>query len=173
MYIQRPVLVASYLWTPNSFRTTNEVQYLELSPFVTIRALFSDSRWVTSEWQTQAAKLINFLLELFLSDLDNSFASCWLLVSSADARKTAKLLVVLVKTVCLSMQLRWNATLFIASGGSRNFWKWRPRSYKILERRGPKSLKMAFECSFQSFSYKCFANIPPKGEGRGGAGPLP
>ena len=34
---------------------------------------------------------------------------------------------------------------------------------KILERGGPKSLKMAFECSFQSFSYKSFANIPPKG----------
>ena len=32
--------------------------------------------------------------------------------------------------------------------------------YKILERRGPKSLKMAFECSFQSLSYKSFANIP-------------
>ena len=35
--------------------------------------------------------------------------------------------------------------------------------YKILERGGPKSLKMAFECSFQSFSYKSFANIPQKG----------
>ena len=35
--------------------------------------------------------------------------------------------------------------------------------YKILERGGPKSLKMAFECLFQSFSYKCFANISPKG----------
>ena len=42
--------------------------------------------------------------------------------------------------------------------------------YKILERGGPKSLKMAFECSFQSFSYKSFANIPQKGGG--GAGPL-
>ena len=39
--------------------------------------------------------------------------------------------------------------------------------YKILERGGPKSLKMAFECSFQSFSYKSFANIPPKGGARG------
>ena len=37
---------------------------------------------------------------------------------------------------------------------------------KILERGGPKSLKMAFECSFQSFSYKSFANIPPKGGAR-------
>ena len=35
--------------------------------------------------------------------------------------------------------------------------------YKILERVGPKSLKLAFECLFQSFSYKFFANIPPKG----------
>ena len=35
--------------------------------------------------------------------------------------------------------------------------------YKILERGGPKSLKMAFECSFQSLSYKSFANIPQKG----------
>ena len=26
--------------------------------------------------------------------------------------------------------------------------------HKILERGGPNSLKMAFECSFQSFSYK-------------------
>ena len=34
--------------------------------------------------------------------------------------------------------------------------------YKILERGGPKSLKMAFECSFQSLSYKSFANIPQK-----------
>ena len=35
--------------------------------------------------------------------------------------------------------------------------------YKILERGGPKFLKMAFECSFQSLSYKSFANIPQKG----------
>ena len=35
--------------------------------------------------------------------------------------------------------------------------------YKILERGGPKSLKMAFECLFQSLSYKSFANIPQKG----------
>ena len=41
--------------------------------------------------------------------------------------------------------------------------------YKILERGGPKSLKMAFECSFQSLSYKSFANIPQKGP----PGPLP
>ena len=54
-------------------------------------------------------------------------------------------------------------------GGSRNFCKSGPRSYKILERGVPKSLKMAFECSFQSFSYKSFANIIPKGGGgRGG-----
>ena len=39
--------------------------------------------------------------------------------------------------------------------------------YKTLERGGPKSLKMAFECSFQLFSYKSFANIPPKGGGVG------
>ena len=37
---------------------------------------------------------------------------------------------------------------------------------KILERGDPKSLKMAFECSFQSFPYKVFANIPPKGRVR-------
>ena len=37
------------------------------------------------------------------------------------------------------------------------------RSYKIQDRGGPKSLKMAFECSFQSFSYKSFANIQLKG----------
>ena len=42
--------------------------------------------------------------------------------------------------------------------------------HKILERGGPNSLKMAFECSFQSFSYKSFANIPPK---EGGGGPCP
>ena len=35
--------------------------------------------------------------------------------------------------------------------------------YKFLERRGPKPLKMSFECSFQSFSYKYFANISQKG----------
>ena len=34
---------------------------------------------------------------------------------------------------------------------------------EILERGGPKSLKMAFEYPFQSFSYKSFVNIPPKG----------
>ena len=45
--------------------------------------------------------------------------------------------------------------------------------YKILERGGPKSLKMAFECSFQSFSYKSFANIPQKGGGPGPLGPSP
>ena len=39
--------------------------------------------------------------------------------------------------------------------------------YKILERGGPKSHKMAFECIFQSFSYKSFANVPPKGGARG------
>ena len=38
--------------------------------------------------------------------------------------------------------------------------------YKNLEKGGPKSLKMAFECSFLSFSYKSFANIPPKGGAR-------
>ena len=38
--------------------------------------------------------------------------------------------------------------------------------YKILERGNPKSLKMVFECLFQSFSYKSFANIPPKGGAR-------
>ena len=38
--------------------------------------------------------------------------------------------------------------------------------YKILERGGPKSHKMAFECLFQSFSYKSFANVPPKGGAR-------
>ena len=33
---------------------------------------------------------------------------------------------------------------------------------------------MAFECSFQLFSYKSFANIPPKGGGGGGGqAPLP
>ena len=37
--------------------------------------------------------------------------------------------------------------------------------HKILERGGPKSLKMAFECSFQLLSYKSFANIPQKGGG--------
>ena len=35
--------------------------------------------------------------------------------------------------------------------------------YKTVERGGPKTLKMAFECSFQSFSNKSFANIPQKG----------
>ena len=44
--------------------------------------------------------------------------------------------------------------------------------YKILERGGPKSFKMAFEWLFQSFSYKSFANVPPKGGG-GGLGPSP
>ena len=37
--------------------------------------------------------------------------------------------------------------------------------YRSLESGLPKSLKVAFECSFQSFSYKSFANIPPKGGG--------
>ena len=45
--------------------------------------------------------------------------------------------------------------------------------YKILERGCPKSLKMAFECSFQSLSYKSFANIPQKGGGPGPLGPSP
>ena len=44
--------------------------------------------------------------------------------------------------------------------------------YKVLERGGPKSLKMAFECSFQSLSYKSFANIPQKGS-PGPLGPSP
>ena len=42
----------------------------------------------------------------------------------------------------------------------------------IFERGGPKSLKMAFECSFQSLSYKSFAKIPQKGGPRP-PGPLP
>ena len=47
--------------------------------------------------------------------------------------------------------------------------------YKILERGGPKPLKMSFGCSFQSFSYKYFANISQKGGGGRGRppGPLP
>ena len=40
--------------------------------------------------------------------------------------------------------------------------------YKILERGGPKSLKVPFECSFHTFSYKSFANILPRGGGGGG-----
>ena len=44
--------------------------------------------------------------------------------------------------------------------------------YKILERGGPKSLKMAFECSFQSFSCKSFANIPQKGGAQAPWAPL-
>ena len=43
--------------------------------------------------------------------------------------------------------------------------------WKILERGAPKSLKMAFECPFQLFSYKSFANIPPKGGGALGPSP--
>ena len=52
--------------------------------------------------------------------------------------------------------------------------KYKPEAiiYKTLERGGPKSLKMAFECSFQSFPYTSFANITPKWGG-GGSGPLP
>ena len=58
----------------------------------------------------------------------------------------------------------------------RNFLKRGARSYNLLNsrKRGPKSLKMAFKCSFQSFPYKYFtntiANIPPKGEGGRGGG---
>ena len=44
--------------------------------------------------------------------------------------------------------------------------------YKILERWGPKSHRMTFECSFQSFSYRYFAKIPPKGGGGRVQGPL-
>ena len=43
--------------------------------------------------------------------------------------------------------------------------------YKILERRAPESVKMAFECLFQLF-YNFFVNIPPKGGGGGWAPPL-
>ena len=42
--------------------------------------------------------------------------------------------------------------------------------YRSLERGVPKSLKMAFECSFQSFSYK-FLQIFHQRRG-GGVGPL-
>ena len=45
--------------------------------------------------------------------------------------------------------------------------------HKTLERGAPNSLKMAFECSFQSFSYKSFANIPPKGGARDPWAPPP
>ena len=45
--------------------------------------------------------------------------------------------------------------------------------YKMLERGGPKCFKMAFECSFKSFSCKSFAKLPPKGGGPGPPGPLP
>ena len=47
-----------------------------------------------------------------------------------------------------------------------------PAALIILERGILKYLKMAFECSFQSFSYKSAANIPPKGGGGGWAPPL-
>ena len=40
--------------------------------------------------------------------------------------------------------------------------------YKILERGGPKSLKMALEYSFQSFPYKSFVNFPQMGGGGAG-----
>ena len=39
-------------------------------------------------------------------------------------------------------------------------------TYKVLERGAPKSLKMAFECPFQLFSFRSFANMPPKGGAR-------
>ena len=44
--------------------------------------------------------------------------------------------------------------------------------YKILEREGPKSLKMAFECSFQSFFFinLLHSKYSTKGGGRGGGG---
>ena len=42
--------------------------------------------------------------------------------------------------------------------------------YKILERGGPKSVKMAFECLFQSFSYKYCTK---RGGGGRPPGPLP
>ena len=32
---------------------------------------------------------------------------------------------------------------------------------------------MAFQCLFQSFSYKSFANVPPKGGDRAPLGPSP
>ena len=43
--------------------------------------------------------------------------------------------------------------------------------YKILEREGPKSLKMALEYPFQSFPYKSFVNFPQIGGGGGGGRP--
>ena len=60
--------------------------------------------------------------------------------------------------------LELEKTVYIR-GKSRNFWKRGPRIYKILEKGGPKPLKTAFECLFQSFSYKFFANIHKKGGG--------
>ena len=44
--------------------------------------------------------------------------------------------------------------------------------YKILEIGGPKSLKIACECSFQSFS-QIFCKYSTKGEGPGPLGPSP
>ena len=61
----------------------------------------------------------------------------------------------------------FSGTVYITSSGADPgiFERGGPEAiiYKILERGGPKSLKMAFECSFQSLSYKSFANIPQKG----------
>ena len=44
--------------------------------------------------------------------------------------------------------------------------------YKILEREGPKSLKMAFKCSFQSFFFinLLHSKYSTKGGGEGGGG---
>ena len=65
--------------------------------------------------------------------------------------------------------------LYRAGADPEIFKRGRPEAiiYRSLERGVPKSLKMAFECSFQSFSYKSFANIPPKGWGGGGGGWAP
>ena len=41
-------------------------------------------------------------------------------------------------------------------------------TYKILERGGPKSLKVPFECSFHTFSYKSFCKYSTRGGGGGG-----
>ena len=52
------------------------------------------------------------------------------------------------------------------------FERWGPEAtiYKVLERRCPESLKMAFECSFQSFSYNI--NLLQIFHQKGGPAPL-
>ena len=93
---------------------------------------------------------------------DSVFTTCTTLLETLSSI----ILLLLVYIGFLNYLPRWPTVYFAFWSGADPgiFERGGPKAiiYKTVERGAPKTLKMAFECSFQSFSYKSFANIPQK-----------